>query len=82
MSFTKNIKNPLFWKNVFRIAIPFLLIVALFSLLFNTGGAIFSGDWQTVNEFHFTEKKWVRFWLGKVVISLLYGMYISNKNMK
>ena len=82
MSFTKNIQKPLFWKNVVRIAIPFLLIVTVFSLLFKTGSAVFSGDFDTVYNVHFANKQWIRFWLSKVVIALLYGMYVSNKNMK
>lgn len=82
MSLVKNIQNPTFWVNVLKVGLPFLIIVTLFSLLFNTGSAIFSGDWSAVYEYHFANKRWVRFLLQKGVISLLYGMYICNKKMK
>lgn len=82
MSLAKNIQNPNFWKNVFKVGFPFLLIVTAFSLVFNTGSAIFSGDFDKVYEVHFANNRWIRFWLSKVVISVLYGMYVSNKNMK
>lgn len=82
MALLKNIQNLLFWKNVLKISLPFLLIVAVFSLLFNTGKAIFSGDWHTVYEYHFANNRWIRFWLSKFVISIFYGIYITNKNMK
>lgn len=82
MSLGKNIQNPLFWKNVFKVGFPFFVIVTIFSLLFSTGGAIFSGDWNTVYEYHFANNRWVRFLLQKGVISFLYGMYVCNKKMK
>lgn len=82
MGLLTNIQHITFWKNVLKISIPFLLIVAVFSLLFNTGSAVFSGDFEKVYAFHFAENKWIRFWLSKAVISLLYGLYITNKSMK
>lgn len=82
MSLGKNIKNPTFWVNVFKVGFPFFVIVTIFSLLFNTGGAIFSGDWNAVYEYHFANNRWIRFLLQKTVISTMYGMYMSNKNMK
>ena len=82
MTFFEKIKQPGFWVNVLKIAIPFLFIVTLFSLVFNSGKDIFSGDFATVNEINFSNKKWIRFWLSKIVISLIYGIYISNKNTK
>ena len=82
MTFLQKIQQGNFWINVLKVTIPFLVIVTLFSLFFNSGTAIFSGDFKTVNEFNFSNKKWIRFWLSKVVISLIYGIYISNKNTK
>ena len=82
MTFLQKIQQPGFWVNVLKIAIPFLIIVTIFSLIFNSGSAIFSGDFATVNEINFSNKKWVRFWLSKIVISLIYGIYTSNKNTK
>ena len=82
MSFGKNIQKKIFWINVLKVSIPFLIFVALFSLLVNSGKALFTGDFEKVNTINFSEKKWVRFWLTKVTVSVLYGMYIVNKKMK
>ena len=82
MTFLQKIQQPGFWVNVLKITIPFLIIVSLISLFMNSGQAIFSGDFATVNEINFSNKKWIRFWLSKIVISLIYGIYISNKNTK
>ncbi len=82
MSFQKNITQKLFWINVLKVSIPFLLAVTVFSLLFNSAGDILSGDFKAVNETHFSNKKWVRFWLSKIVISVIYAIYMVNKRMK
>lgn len=82
MTFSQKIQLAGFWINVLKIAIPFLIVVTLFSLFINSGSAIFSGDFATVNELNFSNKKWIRFWLSKITISLIYGIYISNKNTK
>lgn len=56
MTFLQKIQQGGFWINVLKIAIPFLIVVTLFSLFFNSGSAIFSGDFKTVNEFNFSNK--------------------------
>jgi len=75
-------KNGLFWVNVLKVGIPFLVFVALFSLVVNSGGALFSGDFETVNTINFSEQKWKRFWLTKVAVSILYAVYVVNKKTK
>ncbi len=82
MALQKNLTKKLFWINVLKVGIPFLVIVTLFTLLFNSAGDIFSGNFKAVYEMHFANKLWVRFWLSKIVISLIYGMYLTNKKMK
>ncbi|CAM1343930.1 hypothetical protein [Tenacibaculum amylolyticum] len=82
MSLQQNFLKKLFWINVLKIGIPFLIIVTLFALFFNSAGNIFSGDFKAVYEVHFADKRWIRFWLPKVVISIIYGIYITNKKMK
>jgi len=82
MTFLQKIQQASFWVNVLKIAIPFLCLVALFSLFVNSGSAILSGDFTKVNEINFSNNKWMHFWLPKVVISLIYGIYTSNKNTK
>ncbi|CAM1334819.1 hypothetical protein [Tenacibaculum aestuariivivum] len=82
MSFSKNIQKGSFWVNVLKVSIPFLVFVTLFSLLVNSGGALFSGDFETVNTVNFSEGKWKRFWLTKVTVSVLYAIYVVNKKTK
>lgn len=82
MALHQNIYKKLFWVNVLKVGVPFLLIVTVFSLLFNSAGDIFSGNFKAVNDDHFTNKKWVRFWLSKIVISIIYAVYYTNKKMK
>lgn len=82
MTFIEKIKSPGFCTNVFKIAIPFFIIVTLFSLVMNSGGALFSGDFERVSEINFSEGKWQSFWGVKLVVSLLYAFYITVKKTK
>ncbi len=82
MNFLQKIKQQEFWSNVLKVAIPFFIIVTLFSLFFNSWKAIFAGDWAVVSEINFDAGKWKIFWGTKVVICFIYGMYVTNKNMK
>ena len=82
MTFLQKISTLEFWKNTFKIGFTFLIIVTLFSLFMNSGKAIFSGDFASVYETNFSNLKWVRFWLPKIVICLIYGIYNTNKNTK
>lgn len=82
MSFLEKIKQPIFWRNFIKVAIPFFIVVTLISLFLNSWQAIFSGDFAKVNEINFSDEKWKRFWGIKVVISFIYGLYVTNKNTK
>lgn len=82
MNFIKNIQKGSFWINVLKVSVPFLVFVTLFSLLVNSGSALFSGDFETINVINFSEGKWIRFWLTKVTVSILYAIYIVNKKTK
>ena len=82
MSFLKKIKTKEFWNNTLKVAIPFFIFVTVISLLMNSWRDIFAGDFATVNEANFSNGKWIPFWSYKVVLSLFYGMYMTNKNMK
>ncbi len=82
MTFLEKIKAPGFWLNMFKIAVPFFIVVTLFSLIINSGGALFSGDFESVNEVNFSEGKWQKFWAVKIVVSLLYAFYITVKKTK
>ncbi|OCK44079.1 hypothetical protein BA195_05155 [Tenacibaculum soleae] len=82
MSLLKKIQKGSFWVNVVKVSVPFLVFVTLFSLLVNSGSALFSGDFETVNAINFSENKWQRFWLTKVTVSILYAIYVVNKKTK
>ncbi|WBX73287.1 hypothetical protein PG913_10560 [Tenacibaculum pacificus] len=82
MSFTKNIQKASFWVNVLKVSVPFLIFVTIFSLLVNSGSALFSGDFETVHNINFSEDKWIRFWLTKITVSVLYAIYVVNKKTK
>lgn len=82
MKFTEKIKQPEFWRNFIRIAIPFFIIVIVFSLLWNSWSQIFSGDFAAVAETNFNDGKWQTFFGVKIVVCVIYGLYVTNKNMK
>ncbi len=82
MSFNENIKKSLYWGHVLKMALFLIIIISLFTLVFQTGGALFSGDFDTVYNVHFANKQWVRFFLTKTTVSVLYAMYVVNKRIK
>lgn len=82
MKFTQKIKHPEFWPNFFKVAIPFFIVVTLISLFMNSWREIFAGDFAVVAETNFNNGKWKTFWGIKIVISVIYGLYTTNKNMK
>lgn len=82
MTFLEKTKQPLFWSNVAKVAIPFFIMVTLISLLMNSWSDIFAGDFTKVNEVNFADGKWMNFWGLKVFLSAFYGLYVTNKKMK
>ena len=82
MSFFTKIKQKAFWQNTLKIAIPFFVFVTIISLFMNSWRDIFAGDFTKVAETNFTNGKWIQFWSYKVFLSCVYGMYMTNKNMK
>ncbi|MFK8059123.1 MAG: hypothetical protein AB8B78_03435 [Polaribacter sp.] len=82
MPFLNKIKQPLFWTNFAKVAIPFFVIVTVISLLINSFSDIFSGDFEAVSKNNFADGKWKVFFGYKVVFSTLYGLWITNKKMK
>ncbi|PQJ79538.1 hypothetical protein BTO18_10305 [Polaribacter porphyrae] len=82
MSFSDNLKQLKFWKLFINFVIPFFLFVTVFSLLINSFSDVFSGNFSEVNTTNFTDGKWKIFFTPKVILSLVYGFYMANKNMK
>ena len=81
MSVLEKIKQPLFWTNFAKVAIPFFVIVTIVSLLLASFSDIFSGDFTQVAETNFLNGKWKNFFGFKVVFSAVYGFYMTNKKM-
>ncbi|TMM32258.1 hypothetical protein FDT66_01990 [Polaribacter aestuariivivens] len=82
MTFLQKIKQPLFWSNFAKVAIPFFILVTLISLFMNSWREIFAGDFAKVNEVNFANGKWKTFWGLKIVISVFYGIWVTSKKMK
>lgn len=82
MSLLKKLKNPEFWQNFLKVVIPFFIVVTIISLFMNSWREIFAGDFTAVSETNFNNGKWKNFWGIKIFISVFYGIYITDKNMK
>ena len=82
MALFENIKKSFFWFNVIKIGIVFVFFLSIVSLLLNSFSDIFSGNWQAVLEQNFSNQLWKRFFSTKVIAGFVYGVYVSNKNMK
>ena len=82
MALSENIKKSLFWINAIKIGIVFVFFLSIVSLLLNSFSDIFSGNWQAVLEQNFSNQLWKRFFTTKVIAGFVYGVYVSNKNMK
>ena len=61
MSFVEKIKQPQFWVNFTKVALPFFIIVIVISLLINSFSEIFSGDFETLYQRNFSDGKWKNF---------------------
>lgn len=81
MTFLDNFKKPKFWRLFINFAIPFFLFVIVFSLLINSFSDIFSANFSEVNKTNFAEGKYKAFFAPKIVLSLVYGFYMANKNI-
>jgi len=82
MTFLEKAKTSIFWRNVVKISMMFFIIIVIISLLFNNFSSIINFDVETINSQNFSEGKWVNFITPKLVIGLLYGMWVTNRNMK
>ena len=82
MALSENIKKSFFWLNTIKIGIVFVFFLRIVSLLLNSFSDIFSGNWQAVLEQNFSNQLWKRFFSTKVIAGFVYGVYVSNKNMK
>ncbi|WP_299058050.1 hypothetical protein [uncultured Polaribacter sp.] len=82
MSFINKIKQPQFFANFLKIAIPFFIIVTIVSLLMNSFSDIFAGNFTEVANLNFNNGKWISFFGIKIAISIFYGVYVTLKKTK
>ncbi|QCX37261.1 hypothetical protein FF125_01940 [Aureibaculum algae] len=82
MTFLEKIKTAFFWKRALMIIIPFFIVLVIISLLFNSFSAIINADIATVMEQNFNQGKWKDFFLTKSFVSILYGVWITSRNIK
>ena len=82
MMFLKNLRNSNFWRLFLHFAAPFFIFVTIFSLLINSFSDVFSGNFDKVYQTNFVDGKWKAFFTPKIVLSLVYGFYMANKNSK
>jgi hypothetical protein len=82
MTFTEKIQQPVFWMNTFKIALTFFIVLTIISLLFNSFSDLVSMNFAAVMENNFYEGKWISFFGIKIIFSLVYGMWMTVRNMK
>lgn len=82
MSLFKKMKEASYWVNFSKIALPFFVIFVVISLLWHSGSAIFSGDFETVNELNFSNGKWKAFFGSKLIGSIIYGIWTTSRKTK
>ena len=82
MTFLEKLKTDIFWKSVFKISILFFITIIIISLLFNNFSDIIKFDLQAIETDNFSEGKWIKFFYIKAIISLLYGIWVTQKNIK
>ena len=80
MMFLKNLRNSNFWRLFLHFAAPFFIFVTIFSLLINSFSDVFSGNFDKVYQNNFSDGKWKIFFTPKIVLSIIYGLYMANKN--
>ena len=82
MTFLEKVKTDIFWKNTLRISILFFVILIIISLLLNSFSDIFKFDIEAIKAKNFADGNWRRFFFSKIIIAVLYGMWVTNRNMK
>jgi len=82
MALSENIKKGAFWANVFKVGFVFLIIITIISLCIYSFKDILAFNLDAIAETNFNNGQWRRFFTSKVIASTVYGVYVSNKNMK
>ncbi|HBS13108.1 MAG TPA: hypothetical protein DEO36_11305 [Flavobacteriaceae bacterium] len=81
MTFTEKIQTVFFWKKSVQIIIPFFIVLVIISLLFNSFSSVISFNLTEIKSQNFENGKWKIFFSTKVIISILYGVWVAHKNI-
>ena len=81
MAFTEKIQTAFFWKKAVQIIIPFFIVLVIVSLLFNSFSSVISFNLTEIKAQNFENGKWKIFFSTKVIISILYGIWVTQKNI-
>ncbi len=84
MRILEDIKNPDYWIKVVQLGTIFFVIFVGLSLIISHFRQIVSGNFAAIYQDEFSDGKWVEYFLIKLVISLVYAMYMTSrrKNFK
>ncbi|GGG95373.1 hypothetical protein GCM10011416_11130 [Polaribacter pacificus] len=82
MTFLEKIQSPNFFVNFCKVAIPFFIVLVIFSLLVSNFSDLTSFNFKPVAEANFTDGKWVNFFGIKVVFSIIYGFWITIRKTR
>ncbi|MHB0756628.1 hypothetical protein [Polaribacter sp. M15] len=82
MTFKEKLKLPEFWLNFLKVFVPFFIILILITLLWKNWNAFFKGDFNLIADENFRNGKWMVFFGVKMVTSIIYGLYVTNKNIE
>ncbi|MDX1752659.1 MAG: hypothetical protein R3259_05700 [Salinimicrobium sediminis] len=79
MRILEDIKNPEYWTKVLQLGTIFFVIFVGLSLIISHFRQIVSGDFAAIYQDEFSDGKWVEYFLIKLVISLVYAMYMTSR---
>uniref|UniRef100_UPI004048B70E hypothetical protein n=1 Tax=Polaribacter sp. TaxID=1920175 RepID=UPI004048B70E len=82
MTFLEKIQSPNFFINFCKVAIPFFIVLVIFSLLISNFNDLFSFNFSAVSEANFSEGKWMNFFGIKALFSVLYGFWITIRKTR
>ena len=79
MQILENFKKPEFWARVLQLTLVFFVIFVGISLILSHFNAIISGEFAVIYQDEWANGKWVNYFLIKIVISLVYSIYMTSR---
>ncbi|PID68574.1 MAG: hypothetical protein CSA39_01115 [Flavobacteriales bacterium] len=81
MTFLEKLKSAGYWIKALRIALLFLILLTVISLLFSNFSDIINLDFAKVYHDNFSGNTWKKFFFTKVILSISYGMFMAHVNL-